>query len=141
MLWLQVHLRLLCAAFSEPGALHVFEEQLFNFRKADVLKHFRVLTDQEYGGLTTASVKYSTEEGKPEGCLVFEGQYSSEVPRHAPPDVHKLGQAALQSNVRCVVNAASLWQCTRITQRALHLYALIQFLGLRSNVSHLCAPS
>ena len=80
----------------------MFEEELFNLRKPDVLKQFRVLTDQEYGGRTTAEVKHSTEEGK-EGCLVFEGDFSTEIPHDAHQDVHKLGQAAIQSKARLFV--------------------------------------
>jgi hypothetical protein len=89
------------AAFSEPGVLETFQEELFSLRSPAAVKSFRVLTDQEFGGLSTADLRFSTEEGKPEGCLVFEGEFNSQVPREAPSDVHRLGQAAFGSKVRC----------------------------------------
>lgn len=79
--------------------MHVFTEELFNLRSAACLQSFQALTDQEFGGQSTAELRFSTEEGEPEGCLVFEGRFSSEVPPTAPPDVHKLGQAAFGSKV------------------------------------------
>jgi hypothetical protein len=68
-------------------------------RNASSVEAFQTLTDQEFGGLSTATLRHSTDEGQPEGCLVFEGNFSSEIPSTAPPEVHRLGQAAFGSKV------------------------------------------
>ena len=85
--------------------MHVFTEELFSLRSAACLQSFQALTDQELGGQSTAELRHSTEEGEPEGCLVFEGRFSSEVPSTAPPDVHKLGQAAFGSKASSLCGA------------------------------------
>lgn len=88
------------AAFSEPGVLRVYQEPLFDLSNPACVSSFQAITDQAIGGLSTAELRHSTEEGKPEGCLVFEGHFSSVIPDSAPADVHKLGQAAVTSKVR-----------------------------------------
>lgn len=87
------------AAFSEPGVLHTFDEELFNFAAPQAASAFATFTDSPLGGQSTAKVRHSTAEDGAEGCLVFEGNFSSTIPADAPPEVHRLGQAACQSKV------------------------------------------
>lgn len=88
-----------CAAFSEPGVLRVFEEEIFNLRNPACVNSFKTLTDSELGGKSTAQLRYSQDEGVDEGCLVFEGHFSSEVPPDAPKNVRRLGQASFAFKV------------------------------------------
>lgn len=60
---------------------------------------FYVITDAHLGGLTTAAHRHSTDSAPEDGYIVFEGEYSSVVPREAHEKVHKLGQATLASKV------------------------------------------
>jgi hypothetical protein len=77
----------------------VFEEEIFNLRDAGCLSSFITLTDAGLGGKSTADLRHSHEEGEKEGCLVFEGHFSSEVPPDAPRNVRRLGQASFAFKV------------------------------------------
>lgn len=86
--------------FSEPGKLEIFQEELFNLRTPACLEQFEAFTDERLGGLSKAQLRHSTDEGKPEGCLVFEGTFNGQVPANALANVHSLGQACFGSKVR-----------------------------------------
>jgi hypothetical protein len=79
--------------------LYTFQEELFNLKQRTCLRNFEVLTDKPLGGLTTAHLNFTDEEGSEGGCLVFEGNFSSMVPPDAPQHVHRLGQAMFESKV------------------------------------------
>jgi hypothetical protein len=74
-------------------------------RTTACLDHFQTLTDEKLGGQSTAYLKHSAEEGRPEGCLVFEGVFDSQVPANAPAVVRRLGQASFGSKVRAPQDA------------------------------------
>lgn len=77
----------------------MFDEELFNLRDAGCVNSFRTLTDAGLGGKSTAQLRHSKEEGEDEGCLVFEGHFSSEVPPDTPKHVRRLGQASFSFKV------------------------------------------
>lgn len=77
----------------------MFEEDIFNLRDPGCVSAFRTLTDASIGGKSTAEIRHSKDEGEDEGCIVFEGQFSSEIPPDAPKNVRRLGQASFAFKV------------------------------------------
>lgn len=78
--------------------LRTFEEELFNLKSATCLNSFETLTDAKLGGQSTAGLAFREDDGE-DGYLVFEGEFSSEIPQHANPKVRRLGQASFASKV------------------------------------------
>ena len=87
------------AAFSEPGVLRTFEEELFNLRSPSCLSFFETLTDAKLGGQSTAALSFQTDDVEG-GFLAFEGHFSTEIPSDVDPKVRRLGQASFASQVR-----------------------------------------